>query len=437
LKSKPHTDDDLSKSTADFLVHLRLVHFSLLVTCLALLVAATSAPPYIMENAYRQAQEIAARVGDPRYWLLDELSLNRQIREIYQKAPLAFSDGVSTFRVDDSFLTYVGYSSLMADNVPQLSAVEEIGSAYGEPGISFGTLKDFVEFWNRLAKLRNVPFVQGWERDAALLELDPSHKVDMRVVERKEGKDIHVLEAKFDGAGPRRQLVISVSPEYRGQIQPIRTIRVPVTVGRIDYQAEFISSIGVQWPPGRFSESFADLSRFSKGLESLNYTDLRDHLQKLVSEVGPPMQVLGVSIPVRSFRVMGPLVLLAVQLYLYLHIRRLRTVSLDPTVIERFAWIGVYEGWLSRLPFTLSITALPVLAAYIIANHGGLDMVILPAAGTLLANLLTGCTVLIAIGTFFEMFPGARQTSGAFVNKLKNLAMQLTNKCSRRSKLRG
>ncbi len=120
---------------------------------------------------------------------------------------------------------------------------------------------------------------------------------------------------------------------------------------------------------GLFERSFPGVQRF---LTELRYGGPMDYelLNALFAlerkRSGSPLEIAGLKIERNILRFWGVAVLLAVQIYFYLHLREFTTRSRAGDEGLRVAWIGLYPGLGSFFIFSTSIVALPTAVSTLI-----------------------------------------------------------------------
>lgn len=115
--------------------------------------------------------------------------------------------------------------------------------------------------------------------------------------------------------------------------------------------------MGVEWRPVRFSEAFPALSAVESDLDDFNLRQLRKLTEYEIRNGSGELRILGNSVAASAAWLVGPLVLMAIQLYFLLHLTNCRTSEVDS-----FPWIGVYPGSAPNAMLTFSVCILPFVA---------------------------------------------------------------------------
>jgi hypothetical protein len=119
-------------------------------------------------------------------------------------------------------------------------------------------------------------------------------------------------------------------------------------------------------PQGKFSEAFADLNELTNGLQSDKIDELQDWLSIQQSQHNSEsFEAFGVHFPASATVAWGTVVVLAIQIYLLLHLRELapKLTSEDPGL--DVPWVGLYRWYVSRLMMTVSLV-LPAFTIFIL-----------------------------------------------------------------------
>jgi hypothetical protein len=94
------------------------------------------------------------------------------------------------------------------------------------------------------------------------------------------------------------------------------------------------------WNDADFNETFRELDQMTAGFQDLDFQHLQKilHLQENTSKEG--LEVFGVKIPTESTTRWGIILIIAIQLYLWLHLREYRHRGIMAPPV---AWIGSYS----------------------------------------------------------------------------------------------
>jgi hypothetical protein len=95
---------------------------------------------------------------------------------------------------------------------------------------------------------------------------------------------------------------------------------------QVDLQRAFIEHVqakglAVNWQTGQFKESFRNLDELTQNYQDISFANIEKILESEAARSGERLEVLGVKLPVNALRTWGVVIVLAVQLYFFLHIR--------------------------------------------------------------------------------------------------------------------
>ena len=122
------------------------------------------------------------------------------------------------------------------------------------------------------------------------------------------------------------------------------------------------------WHLGSFQHSFKELDTITENYQDLDLSDIE---KVLIAEGKNPSQqfeFLGTKIPTQILGKVGFVLLLAVELYLYLHLRVFRSrLSINDPAWDT-AWIALYRDRASRWTVILSVCLPPIIIIMIIGR---------------------------------------------------------------------
>jgi hypothetical protein len=123
------------------------------------------------------------------------------------------------------------------------------------------------------------------------------------------------------------------------------------------------------WKSGSFEESFPDLAA-AVSKNYLDFIDLRqvpERIREAQTRNEQNIEVFGLRIGADQVKGWGAALLIAVQLYFWLHLHEL-TARIAPAAPGwDVAWIGVYRSWSAFSALVASSCILPVVAAVVVA----------------------------------------------------------------------
>jgi hypothetical protein len=137
--------------------------------------------------------------------------------------------------------------------------------------------------------------------------------------------------------------------------------RVPVDFQKGLIEHAQAKGLAVNWRTGQFKESFRDLDQLTQNYQDISFTNIEKILESEAARSGERLEVLGIKLPVDALRTWGVVIVLAIQLYFFLHIREFgKRLSIDNEAWG-VAWVALYPGILESLVFLLSALLLPIV----------------------------------------------------------------------------
>jgi hypothetical protein len=116
------------------------------------------------------------------------------------------------------------------------------------------------------------------------------------------------------------------------------------------------------WVSGDFSSSFADLSKASAGMEWMTFDDLAKHLSETVNKGTEIIEVLGMKIPKDQILLWGLGLVVGMQLYFVLYLKRFSTLITEDDPSWNYPWIGLDESKGARSLFWFTVLIAPLAA---------------------------------------------------------------------------
>lgn len=365
--------ETLKSDKKTFLEQLRLINLSVIATCLLLFVGASFQSNGTLESAYDEARSIDLNARRFVDWLnSNHADVDSQLSSLFHKAPFHVYFGDTPTDFPES-LAIFHVDTVSDSEQRRLSFFTEIDLSQFK-----GTLANFEEIWDRTSRPLSV--IAGWDIGKAKTVTTPSDsgsdqrrhaEFSVATGKYKEGNGMMLLTGKtatymeWNVPEQRWYWVVSVSSNFEphrfvDEI-PALSIDIPLEMKNPEQSLQAVAADGlkVPWPPGTFQESFPDLSRMSKGLESLSLKQLEEHLGDLRASGSESVEIFGAKLPVDFLRTWGILILFGAQLYYYLHIRQFHKVFGSEKSEPSFPWIACYESKVSRFVYCASITILP------------------------------------------------------------------------------
>jgi hypothetical protein len=365
--------------SADFVEHIRTVHFALVGVCLALIGVIQFKKPLEVTTAQSQLQEIKSAVDR---WDTDVILQNALSNLGLNSFPPMFMPVAgkidNAFRVDNRMCVMSEATAILlpANNtsaghiIYQDKWKEEL---FKKPS----SLREFRDFWDRKA--------------TALSFKNTNHAGDKILLARKNGADEVLVfhPGKIDfSSGSFEGPEISMTDRKQEQsiadllhVSPARFVLswnlgedkallpVPISETTLDVQPALIRT-HPYWKPGAFSRSFSDLDKATASVQDRSFEGISSNLQEEASKPKTEsFEVFGVKFPVEKATRWGILLIVGIQLYLWIHLHELSPKLKEGDAGWDVAWIGVYRSLPARTLFVSSTALLPVLTIGALGNN--------------------------------------------------------------------
>jgi len=407
--------------SADFVEHIRTVHFALVGVCLALIGLIQFKKPIEVTTAQYQLQEIKSAVDG---WNTDQILQD------------AFSSiGLSAFR----FMVMpvagkLGNAFLVDSHICVMSGATAILVA-----ASKGTAGRIVyqDKWNEelfRKPLSLLEFRDFWDRKPTALSFTGTNPPgDKILLLRRNGADevlvYHLGNIDFSSGSFETPDISMIDKKQEQGIADLLHVSppmfvvswkvgedkalLPATISQttLDVQPVLIRT-HPYWNPGAFSSSFPDLDKATANIQEKSFEAISSNLQEEASKPkADSFEVFGVKFPVEKATRWGILLIVGIQLYLWIHLHELSPRLKEGDAGWDVAWIGVYRSLPARILFVASTALLPVVTIAALGNNalrGATALVWAVYIAALMASLLLA--YLIAQSVPRLMPQGARST---------------------------
>ncbi len=118
--------------------------------------------------------------------------------------------------------------------------------------------------------------------------------------------------------------------------------------------------------PGTFERRFPQLVNWVEGKEDRPISVLIEDIQSDLERANDSFEVLGVKIPLALIAKVGILVIILIEIYFSLHLRRLRQIFLKADTLPAFPWIGIYSDIVSKSVFTIALIGIPASVVFLL-----------------------------------------------------------------------
>lgn len=350
--------------------HLRFVHFTVVLTSLALLAAATLDAPSEAARADAQLREI---IGAMRNWEPSFLTDRAQeaahaVLGVPEQFILRFEARPEGFGAPTFFTSIEGpYGQAEAD-VLRVSDIDPPTSLAGFADLWDG-LNDCcrlavpVRFADRVAVSR-IPLVGEVEaqplRWFAVDISSGAPGVHRRLALRTRPAADDVIE--IGGGVLPGAWVLRGSVADRASRWPV-SLPVTTRVVAFDAQQALQDQLRTSWLGGAFDFSFRELSRVTEGYRNVDLNILGIIVESEARRAGQQIETFGLKLPAAVVGVWGLPILLAVQLYFLVNLvvfAQHAFAEPEPANVPPVPWIALYPGLLPRLLMLSSAVILPL-----------------------------------------------------------------------------
>jgi len=371
----------------DFVEHLRTVHFTL-VTVSVGLIALLSSKTYDAKKAASEMNELVGLTSMP---LLVAPRL---------KATKATSDEIPYSRLFEAKAKGEAYQFSIDE--PNLYQCGKPGSKYFEPLRSIGSplsahtirsVQTIVDSWSD-APLFSIETIRrtgttgdGNGNTEALIVTRP-----LAAIESSKGAG---LKLDVDCAtGTLKGLVNENGMIDFGDGRP-HTVRFNVTVSLQEQHLDEALRFSV-YPTSSFQSHYRNLVEAARGREDLDFSVLAPQIYAEAEKGDEPFEAFGLKIPENRIASWGIVVLISIQLYFVMYLRRLSNKLKPDDPGWDVPWMAMDESKLARAMLFVSIVLLPACATFAVAaradnlgNSGGEKIeVIVVICGLLLSWVL-------------------------------------------------
>jgi hypothetical protein len=393
----------------DYFEHLRAVHFSLVVLCVGLIVLASLTPKSEMRAAHEQVLEILEVTNNWRKDLFDNEAKNVVKADSAKDDRSAFVI-TSTGDVVANYLLSWNTNSQSATrpkfkasgwtvalNVPAELLPEpppEDPDSFDTVGPSFSVngpqnLKSFQALWDDLLQPGSIMlprrptecFYTTLDRNVdvmlvpcAILPLNSSASVtrdDELVLEPTDS----TVKKRFQRASIQSDVQFDFSSQpLAGTFFDPGRILLPVRDAKqIHFDGQnVLIQLSSKWKAKHglsFKDAFRDLAAVDGTFEDASIESVERILDGEAKTQTETFETFGLKIPGEIAVRFGALLVLAVQLYLWIHLREVGLRMKQNTDLD-IAWIGTYSSKAARILFYVTVTVLPLITLVVLGLRG-------------------------------------------------------------------
>jgi hypothetical protein len=391
----PPDDSESAKSRADgdepsdIATHLRTVHFTLVVACAVLFIStklATETPASLAFEQFHQMQSIVSRWGDLwRKFTAEQLSwFKNNASDRKTPSPTVvwipfdyahrskFPAGRTMWRFDVEKTEVIGDAD-RSDGLPKDLFVA--GTEHDDLLVVAkppGSITEFEQFWNQsFVKLRVFRLAPD------VLLRDINGRVSRKPWQQSKPSDAETqygfhLSLKRANDCPIKQPKDWVFCDQTADPAWPVTAAIPTDIDSHPIATSpdvwMAKELGLPLRGAKFAQDFPDLRQVTMAYADLPLDKSADILEGERQRGGERVELVGLRLPSSALTTWGPLVILIVQIYLWLHLRALRPrVSRYAGPLRRIAWIGLYKDKFSQLVSAITML-LPAIVLWILAK---------------------------------------------------------------------
>lgn len=354
--SKNSDNPTTNSSPKDFVEHLRTIHFTLLIVSLTLVVIVLSPSSSAIRKANEQLNEIAevTTVWDT-FVVYD--ALNAEMKGRCKEVPFKpFNMKIGSTEVTFEF---EGPNWGLYGAPPGFS--QDGDFQYIEAP---KTLAAFREIWDANTRLfcPNVLRDEVWVSESEVHPESGVQRLPLKKLPIKEADETIVLKLvsnrqwfdlpddadekhlSYEAVDSDGQIGIPVGDEGDNWLFLLRDQLIKTYTK-------------YPWRHTDFADAFRELDEGTNGFQDLDFDHLKNVLRLQEKNSQDTFQAFGVRFPIETTSRWGLLILLAIQLYFWMHLAQFRSRGFSKSDV---AWIGCYSEWLPRILFLLTAVVVPV-----------------------------------------------------------------------------
>ena len=352
----------------DFVEHLRTVHFTLVTVCLALVVILQFPSPVSIREAIRQLNTIDDSMHIWSHtWVADEAlqqlkneaGFNHCVNPVAGDSmvnilgigmPIHFPKANWTLRISNPIQINNG----LTDNIEIRRTSVDVPKR----------LEDFKNLWDNSYFIACPTLLADEAYNQFSTERVPLVKLTAPMLSPESGRPALLMDAgigrKIDGL-KQKQNPNSEGLLYDLRLSPPDLLAIPVLDSEVfpfDYRGLLIKELPqYHWLHSDFKHAFYELDQATTGFQDLDFEHIQRILQQNEKNSKETFQAFGVTFPIETTTRWGALLIVALQLYLWLHLSEFRRRDFASSDI---AWIGAYQTPWPRAIFCLTGLIIPV-----------------------------------------------------------------------------
>ncbi len=388
----------------EYLKHLRLIQFTLLVFCLLVFVTIFSQERSLKEKSIlsdlEKIYEFLEKYPDGRKWVLEkqatlpefaptkvtfrrtnpnpriETDLDMFVLDNLQLNYGSIGSSWSVFAPEDEILNlesfrkfweYCGNGSCFVFNnhVPAADFKEylKLGELWQSPVGNREKLLDFTNYTHKESIALEVLDSRG---------IGPGGSTNLRAYTLEEGlKNMPMKLMYYDEGNLVGNVWVYLESEAKKEsvvsvvVQGVPILPVPFRFGSVLSAEHFYPM--AKWRP--FERAFPYLSELDEYYFNIPIREIREEYGDELKQSEKQIEVLGITVPEKVLSQWGPLSIILMSLYYAIHLSQYNSLRRESGEETQFPWIGLYKGLLSRATHLLTIVGLPLFSVVYVAEN--------------------------------------------------------------------
>jgi hypothetical protein len=365
------------KDAKDFIEHLRTVHFTLVVICLATIVVISSPSSKDVAKANEQLTQIIAAT---RMWDSDvfqqKLTEGKAITQCNHLGPLAIHyssvetlmAGVKTSGWQEDVAGRSTLETPKGDNtrlfVPSPSNLTQFRQLwdFGRTYVCPLSIDKEISYFE-VTSSGSATFV----RKLPIESINQSSKVPINKATTTLTFELFKSEIFPQGERVGTSGFVYFASFGKGRLLvPATNVKKPEIILSKARLYEILPQY--HWRPSAFNTTFRELDRATTGSQDLTLDHLAIILRERESSSKESFEAFGVRFPIEATTHWAMLLIISIQLYFWMHLREFRARNFASSDV---AWIGTYNGLTANLVFYLTTVVFPVaVVAYLCLMAG-------------------------------------------------------------------
>lgn len=376
---RPKTHPTPALWSKDFVEHLRTVHFALIATAVTLVIVAITTKPYstaVASRELRQIQDLRTRwsANFIRDNLRKDVNVNIPHPPDSDLLEISTDSKVLYLRIKNDRLIYVAtLPNPVCDQSP-------FAEPWGTPPEALARLEAWWDGWKSscyvyFPQTLYAPSMTSFGPHATSIEthmefLSPKEFVRLSAIPRQSVNLWLLSNNKTQTLRYHAPLSVRESPAEGDRLEISLLV---IDFHRSEVSMSSISSyLGIQ--QGTFHESFRDLQEVAKANRVESLTPLDGILSKVELSDSPVFEAFGIKFPADVATIGGTIVLLCVQLYFFIYLRKLSGTLKEEDEGWNVPWIGMDTSPVARASSWATIVLFPIVSLLVLGTASAIRL---------------------------------------------------------------